>query len=80
MNTTLGPAALAVCLSRTGRQEQAGEGAVLIPGCRDTDKMLGSWSSSKHTRLEGLEVLQKVETGDVGTIEVSEAQAQCLQG
>lgn len=42
--------------------------------------MLGPWGSSKQTRLEGLEVLQKVETGDVGMIEVSEARAQCLQG
>lgn len=32
---------------------------------RDTDKKLGPWGSSKQTGFKGLEVLQKVETGDV---------------
>lgn len=39
----------------------------MIPGCGHTDKTLGS---SKQT---GLEVLQKVDTGDVGTTEMSES-------
>lgn len=42
--------------------------------------MLGRWGSSKQTGLEGLEVLHKVDTGDVGTTEVSEVQRQRLQG
>lgn len=47
---------------------------------RDNDKMLSPWGLSKQARFEGLEPLKEVETGDIGTRKVSEAQRWGLQG
>lgn len=47
---------------------------------RYADKMLGPWDTNWQAGFEASELLQEVETGDVGTREVSEAQGQCLQG
>jgi len=41
---------------------------------RDADKMLGPWGPNWQAGFEASELLQEVETGDVGTREGSEAQ------
>ena len=46
----------------------------------DADKMLGPWGSNKHAGFEGLGLVQEVDTGNVRSREVSEAQEWGLQG